>query len=101
MAPFTPFLVENMYGNLKKALGKEDCAESIHFLSIPNVDEKQRDEVMERQVACMQTVIDLGRAARQKANITFRMPIKKIVIGKIGRAVQQECRDRSRMPSSA
>jgi len=38
MAPFTPFLVETMYLNLRKALPAEERVGSVHFTSIPNVN---------------------------------------------------------------
>jgi len=80
MAPFTPFIVESMYLNLKYALPKEQQVDSIHYLYIPEVDENQRDEVIERQVDALRVVIDLGRQARQKANISFRTPVPKVVV---------------------
>jgi len=46
MAPFTPFLTEMLYQNLKNCLGEDSdlCEKSIHFLTMPRGDDKFVDE---------------------------------------------------------
>lgn len=38
MAPFTPYLVEYMYLNLRKALPADQRQDSVHYLLIPEVN---------------------------------------------------------------
>ena len=61
MAPFTPFLVEKMYQNLKNAMPASERQGSVHFLMIPEVEEDAIDTDVERRVSNLQLVVELGR----------------------------------------
>ncbi|KAL7746644.1 isoleucine--tRNA ligase [Sorochytrium milnesiophthora] len=84
MAPFTPFLTETMYQTLKQYLPESARnapeGESIHFLPFPQERKEFFDDVLERQVARMQAVIDLGRACRDKKLISFKTPLMELVV---------------------
>jgi isoleucyl-tRNA synthetase len=83
MAPFTPFLVENMYQNLKNFAPKNPNVvddRSIHFLDFPTVREEYFDPEIERAVGRMQTVIELGRTIRERKNISLKTPLKELVV---------------------
>ncbi|KAF1918948.1 tRNA synthetases class I-domain-containing protein [Ampelomyces quisqualis] len=83
LAPFTPFITENIYLRLLPHIPKELQAEdnrSIHFLSFPEVREELFDEVVERQVKRMQAVIELGRICRDRANKGLKIPLKTLVV---------------------
>ncbi|KAJ1916022.1 isoleucine--tRNA ligase [Mycoemilia scoparia] len=83
MAPFTPFLTENMYQTLKKFLRKdtfEGDSRSIHFIPYPDEREEYFDEDIERAVARMQTVINLGRYVREKNTLSLKMPLRELVV---------------------
>ena len=66
MAPFTPFLVETMYQNLKNAL--VDPPESIHYFAIPDVDEKYIETDVEERFAVLDKVLKLTRQARDQVH---------------------------------
>jgi isoleucyl-tRNA synthetase len=74
MAPFTPFLTENMYQGLKQFLpeSKEDVR-SVHFLSFPTVRKEYFDVSIERAVGRMQTVILLGRQIRESKALPLKV----------------------------
>ncbi|CEP18571.1 hypothetical protein [Parasitella parasitica] len=82
MAPFTPFLVENMYQNLKNFAPKNDKVDerSIHFLDFPTVRQEYFDPEIERAVGRMQAVIELGRTIRERKNISLKTPLKELVV---------------------
>ncbi|KAK7542942.1 tRNA synthetases class I-domain-containing protein [Phyllosticta citricarpa] len=83
LAPFTPFITDNIYQRLLPLLPKNLRAEdsrSIHFLAFPEVREELFDEVVERRVARMQAVIDLSRVSRERKNIGLKTPLKTLVI---------------------
>lgn len=83
MAPFTPYLVENMYQNLKGFAPKNPNIvddRSIHFLEFPTVREEYFDPEIERAVGRMQSVIELGRTVRERKNISLKTPLKELVI---------------------
>jgi len=56
MAPFTPFLTEIMYQNLKHLLPVAEREESIHYHPFPTEDASLIDEAMETAVSRMQNV---------------------------------------------
>lgn len=82
MAPFTPFITEVLYRDLKDLLpgDKSKHAESVHHLSIPSVIDRQIDVVIERKVSSMQRVIELGRVIRDRKTLPLKYPLAKVVI---------------------
>jgi isoleucyl-tRNA synthetase len=82
MAPITPFFTESMYQNLKKVLpaGSASDAASVHFLMFPEADESKCDEAVERSVKALQTVIELGRRARNGTPHSIRIPLPSVTI---------------------
>lgn len=80
MAPFTPFLVEYMFGNLSLAQPESSTERlgSVHYCMVP--EPQQNSEVIERQVKTLQTAIDLGRAARDSVAFSFRTPAVDVTI---------------------
>ncbi|KAI8969838.1 isoleucyl-tRNA synthetase [Pilobolus umbonatus] len=83
MAPFTPFLTENMYQGLKNFAPKNAAIKddrSIHFLEFPKVREEYFDPEIERAVGRMQSVIELGRTIRERSNKSLKTPLKELVV---------------------
>jgi len=80
MAPFTPFLVETMYQNLKNAL--VDPPESIHYFAIPDVDEKYIETDVEERFAVLDKVLKLTRQARDQVHevTSYKYPMQKVVV---------------------
>jgi isoleucyl-tRNA synthetase len=60
MAPFTPFLTELMYQNLKKIRTLERREESIHYLMIPKYNEKLVFKDIEEKILNMQKIVEIG-----------------------------------------
>ncbi|CUS21540.1 LAQU0S03e04896g1_1 [Lachancea quebecensis] len=86
MAPFTPFLSDNIYQRMKSFIPEEVLSKfgkdsrCVHFLSYPVVDESRFDEDIERSMSRMQAVIDLGRNIREKKMISLKTPLKSLVV---------------------
>ncbi|KAH6845077.1 isoleucyl-tRNA synthetase [Chaetomium sp. MPI-CAGE-AT-0009] len=84
LAPFTPFLTEHIYQLLRPQLAPATTdlpdARSVHFLPFPTVQEALFDAAIERRVAAMQRVIQLGRAARERRNISLKTPLLSLVV---------------------
>lgn len=83
LAPFTPFITDNIYLRLLPHIPKNLHAEddrSVHFLPFPEVRDELFDEVVERQVKRMQAVIELGRICRDRANKGLKIPLKTLVV---------------------
>lgn len=80
MAPFTPFLVENMYQGLQqfirvKALSDVPSPDvrSIHFLAFPDVVSSYFNPVIEKTMSRMQAVINLARTIRELNMISLKV----------------------------
>ena len=80
MAPFTPFLVEDMYKSLKPALPAELVLDSIHYLPFPEADESLRNASVEEAVASMRSVIVLARTLRDQIGQSVKYPLSKMVV---------------------
>ncbi len=73
MAPFTPFLAEEIYRNLT---GEE----SVHLADYPVADESLIDEELLVQMAAVRNVITKVLELRAKAGIKVRQPLSAVVI---------------------
>jgi hypothetical protein len=69
-----------MYQNLKHVLPVEQQADCVHYEMIPAVEPAQQNAAIELRVARMQTVIELGRTARDKAKLTMKRPLKSVLV---------------------
>ncbi|MCF7808446.1 MAG: isoleucine--tRNA ligase [Candidatus Marinimicrobia bacterium] len=79
LAPITPFFTESMYQNLVVALDA-DAPQSIHLTRFPEVDERWLDDELLRRVDVVIKSVELGRAARNKANLKVRQPLAEISV---------------------
>jgi isoleucyl-tRNA synthetase len=73
-APFTPFVSEAIYRNLRG----EGMPESVHLCDFPQADEAARDAALERQMALAQTVVRLGRQLRTEHDLKVRQPLAEM-----------------------
>ena len=83
LAPFTPFITDNIYQRLlphipKSLLGED--SRSVHFLTFPVVREELFDAEIERRVGRMQRVIELARVSRERRTIGLKTPLKTLVV---------------------
>ncbi|XP_016353837.1 isoleucine--tRNA ligase, cytoplasmic [Sinocyclocheilus anshuiensis] len=84
MAPFTPFITELMYQNLRHLIDPASVEEkdtaSIHYLMLPHVRESLIDKRIESAVSQMQSVIELGRVIRDRKTLPVKYPLKEVVV---------------------
>lgn len=80
MAPFTPFLTEMMYQNLKNIVPEDQREDSVHYLMIPDFDESKVDLGIEKAIEDMQLVVVNGRMLRDKKKISLRQPVGEYVV---------------------
>jgi isoleucyl-tRNA synthetase len=73
-APFTPFISEAIYRNLKGA----SMPESVHLCDFPTADAAARDEALERRMALVQSVVKMGRQLRTENDLKVRQPLSAI-----------------------
>lgn len=79
MAPFTPFLADAIYRNLR-TLQAKTTEESVHLEAFPSYMEQIVDVELEDAVARMQRVILLGRSLRNERKVKVRMPLRALTI---------------------
>lgn len=83
LAPFTPFITDNIYQRLlphiPKSLQGED-SRSVHFLTFPDVREELFDAKIERRVGRMQRVIELARVSRERRTVGLKTPLKTLIV---------------------
>ena len=75
-APFTPFIAEEIYGNLK---GESD-PESVHLCDFPTANAAARDLELERRMADVQAAVELGRRLRADNDLKVRQPLSALKI---------------------
>ncbi|HEX2129630.1 MAG TPA: isoleucine--tRNA ligase [Solirubrobacterales bacterium] len=74
LAPFVPFLAEEVYSNLT---GDGD---SVHLADYPEPITELEDGQLESGVEAAMRAIELGRAARAQAKVKMRQPLRRAVI---------------------
>ena len=74
IAPFTPFIADEIHANLTGA------ADSVHLADFPEPDAGLADGELEAGVEAALRAIELGRAARAQAKIKNRQPLRSAVI---------------------
>jgi len=95
MAPFTPFITEFFYQHLRKFQPSYELAatdnggksnpvmpgksDSVHFLRLPQYDESRLNNEAVEAMEALQSIVEQGRHAREKRNISLRTPVKTVV----------------------
>ena len=79
IAPVMPFLAEDLYQNLVASVDKSQ-PESVHLTRYPLADESLIDEALMSDVALVEVVVEMGRAARARSRIKVRQPLHEIAV---------------------
>jgi len=79
ISPYTPFIAEDIYNNLKN----EDEPESVHFCDYPELSFEQsarRDSTLENRMSLVQKVVSISHSLRNESNIRVRQPLSRIIV---------------------
>ena len=79
IAPFVPFMAEEIYQNLV-VNNVPGAPESVHLCDFPACDTARVDQDMERQMDALLAVVQLGRACRNAANMKVRQPAAALYV---------------------
>jgi isoleucyl-tRNA synthetase len=79
MAPFTPFIAEELYQNLVCPVDPK-APESVHLADFPEADLTLVDETLSANTLLAMKVSSLGRAARSQAHIKVRQPLAQVLV---------------------
>jgi len=78
-APLVPFMTEQIYLNLSK--GFADAPASVHLCDFPVAEESWVAPALEDEMERVLSVVVLGRAARNAANMKNRQPLAEMFVG--------------------
>jgi isoleucyl-tRNA synthetase len=76
LAPFTPFISDEIYGKLTPGSGED----SVHLTDFPKRDPALADHRLEQDMATAREAVELARAARAQAKVKIRQPLAEIVV---------------------
>ncbi|MEK9160289.1 MAG: isoleucine--tRNA ligase [Patescibacteria group bacterium] len=74
LAPFTPFLADEIYRNLTSE-------ESVHLSDWPKANKQLINESLNEEVRLARQIVNLGHAIRGKKKIRVRQPLAKVIVG--------------------
>jgi len=73
IAPYTPFVAEDIYGNLG---GKG----SVHLADYPQADPAAIDAELEREMAAVRNIVELARNIRNETGMKTRQPLSELLV---------------------
>ncbi|MDF2955142.1 MAG: Isoleucyl-tRNA synthetase [Candidatus Alkanophagales archaeon MCA70_species_2] len=79
LAPFVPFVTEEIYQNLVRSI-YEDAEESVHLCDYPEADEKLIDAELEERMLLVSKLAEAGRFARANVGIKIRQPLSEAIV---------------------
>jgi isoleucyl-tRNA synthetase len=88
LAPFTPFMAEELYRNLVCTAFPE-AADSVHLADFPVADKGKIDKRLSADTKLAIKLSSLGRAARSKAGIKVRQPLAMAMISLTAKSENQ------------
>jgi isoleucyl-tRNA synthetase len=74
LAPFTPFVAEEIYRNLV-AEGDESAPSSVHLTDFPEPDRALIDPALDRAMSLAREIVRLGRQVRTDTKVRVRQPL--------------------------
>jgi isoleucyl-tRNA synthetase len=82
LAPFTPFLADEIHLNLAGGEAEElgEQPDSVHLRDFPEADAALADPDLEAAMGAVRLTVELGRAARAQAKAKVRQPLRRAVI---------------------
>ncbi len=77
LAPFCPFLTENIY---QKLFRNAEKIESIHLSSWPKIDEKLIDRKLEEDMEIVKKIVEVSNSIRQDNAIKLKYPLYSLTV---------------------
>jgi isoleucyl-tRNA synthetase len=77
LAPFAPFISEEIYRNLTAG---EGAPESVHLADWPALDASLVDAQLDADMGVLLKVVELGRAARAESGLKIRQPLAELLV---------------------
>jgi isoleucyl-tRNA synthetase len=78
LAPFTPFIAEELWRNL--AGGRDGAPDSVHLTDYPAADAAASDPRLDGAMAAARAIVELGRRVRTDTKVRVRQPLLEAVV---------------------
>ena len=75
-APFTPFITEAIYRQLRTPSDPE----SVHLCRFPVADDEIREPALEQEMDVARELVVLGHQARNQAQVRVRQPLSRLIV---------------------
>jgi isoleucyl-tRNA synthetase len=82
LAPFTPFVAEELWRNLAAGRGGEPS--SVHLSDYPIADDEAIDPRLDEAMAAARAIVELGRRVRVETRTRTRQPLAEAVVHHAG-----------------
>ena len=79
LAPFMPFVAEEMYQNLVRSVD-EEAPESVHLAQFPQAVPDLVDQTLMDATRLAMRISSMGRGARSRAGIRVRQPLGRVMV---------------------
>jgi isoleucyl-tRNA synthetase len=79
MAPFVPFISEEVYQNLVRTVDP-DAPISVHMSGWPEAEPARDDDKLLEDIGVVQKVVSLARAARGQSGVRTRQPLSRLLV---------------------
>jgi isoleucyl-tRNA synthetase len=89
LAPFTPFITEQVWQQVMRPANPE-VAESVHLAPWPVQDPGALDSELREQMSVVRSIVDAGRTARKTNNLRVRQPLARVLVGVPGGSLPPE-----------
>jgi len=77
IAPFVPFLADEIYRNLVCSIDKNEPI-SVHLCDFPTADLSVVNDSLEKNMDAVLKIVTLGRSSRNAANVKNRQPLQTL-----------------------
>ena len=88
-APIAPFFMDQLYQDLNKVTGKENC-ESVHLTDFPVADESLIDEDLVEKTHLAQTITSLVLSIRRAESLKVRQPLQRVLIPVLDKKTEEQ-----------
>jgi isoleucyl-tRNA synthetase len=79
MAPFTPFITDQVWQQLFRTTS-DPTVESVHLAMWPDVEVELIDAALANQMSIVRSIVELGRTARAESKTKTRQPLARALI---------------------
>jgi isoleucyl-tRNA synthetase len=79
LAPFVPFVAEEMYQNLVRSVDAR-APESVHHCDFPRADASKVDDTLLAEMNAARQVVALGHSIRAESSLKVRQPLGRVLV---------------------